>query len=73
MKKSESLPYLFCHEQREPVAHGRFFYKKQWEQFAHSHSFVKRDKRNLLPSLFKKEQLSKELLERSGHKKGGKE
>ena len=27
MKKSKSLPLLFCHEGGEPIAHGHYFVK----------------------------------------------
>ena len=48
------------------------FCKEQWERFAHCRSFVKSDESKLLPSLFKKERLSKERRERFalGYKKG---
>ena len=58
-KKSELLPSLFCHEWCEWIAHGRFFVKSNWRDwaksdrsdlswhkkggFTHGHSFVMGD------------------------------
>ena len=53
MKKSESLPSLFCKERRERIADGR--------------SFVKSNESEKLPSLFKKERRREERRERFSH------
>ena len=50
VKKSKSLPLLFCHEQPEQIAYDRSFVNSDWSKS--------------LKSLFKREQMSKEWQER---------
>ena len=71
MKKSKSNLQLFFISDLSKSFTVALFVEQQ-ERFAHSRSFVKSDKSESLPSLFKKEQLSKEQRERFalGHKKG---
>ena len=60
VKKSESLSSLFFKDWRDQFAHSPSFVKSYGEQFPHGRPFVKSDESESIPSIFNKEQLSKE-------------
>ena len=61
VKKSESLSSLFFKDWRDQFAHSPSFVKSYGEQFPHGRPFVKSDESESIPSIFNKEQLSKNL------------
>ena len=58
MKKSKSLPSLFCHERREQIAHGRSFLKRDGSDSLTVALATLCDCEGIALDFFKKEQLS---------------
>ena len=64
VKKNDSFPSLFFEDRRDRFAHGCSFVKSDRSDSLTVAFFIKSDERELIPSIFKKERLSKEQLER---------